>query len=292
MQLTDLIQKVYSRLGQTTTYRATGGSTTTLVNSLWTNFGFDDDTFNNGALVVISTTDDAAPQGEFGYTSDYDEGSTTLTFSPAMTAAIESGDRVAFLRPLYPLDDMIEVVNDALHEIGKVVPAPDTSITTASNQTEYTLPRALRNERILKAEIQGITTDANDNQWKEIPVKEIPADAGSASTIIIPQYETGYTVRLWYKYYHPRVEAYSDYIHESIPEELIVAYVVAMAREWYIGRTQSNDPIDLQLLNKALGDLERAKREHKIYSPPKRNRMLHYTEGSGDSDEFSTPDPA
>jgi hypothetical protein len=279
MQLTNLLQKAYSRLGQTTTYRATGGSTTTIVNSAWQAAGLDDDTFNGGAIVVISTADGLAPVGELSYATAYDEGTTTLTFSPALTAAIESGDRVAFLRPLYPLDDMIEIVNDVLHEIGKIALTPDTSITTVDSQTEYTLPVALRRSRIFRAEYQANTGDADDNDWTEIQIDEVPGDAGEASSIRLPQLDAGRTVRLWYIDYHPRVDDFDDYIHESIPEELIVAYVVAYAREWYVGRTQSSDQTDIQLLNKALADLDVMKREHKVYKPVKQNRYLTYTEG-------------
>lgn len=277
MQLTDLLQKVFSRLGQTTAYRATGGSTTTLVNTGWSDAGFDDDTFDSGAIIVVSTTDGLAPQGEYSYPTEYDDGTNTMTFSPALTAALESGDRVIFLRPLYPLDDMIEIVNDALHEIGKIVPAPDTSITTASNKTEYTLPKALRKASIIRAEQQTNEDDADDNRWQDIQVTPVPAAAGQDSTVILPQLDAGRTVRLWYQDYHPRVEDYGDYIHESIPEELIVAYVVAMARQWYIGRTQSTDQTEIQLLNKALADLEEAKRRYEIESPKRKNRLLSFT---------------
>lgn len=293
LQLTHVLQQLFRRLGGKTTL-ATGGSTTTAVDTKLEaelEGGNQDDIFNGGTIIVIEDAggSNAAPEGEFSRITDYVASSTTLTFSPAMTTAPAVGDRIVIAPPDFPLYDMIEAVNDALKDLAEI-PKYDTSITTAANQTEYTLPIAVKGGRILEIEIQGITTDANDNGWIPVPVsKEQFANAGSTGTLRLPQYPSGYTVRITYVKPHQRVDSYDDYIDENYHPHLVHSAVYAYALQW----RNDNDLVTgganegiINLERKAWSQFDRAKIEHRTEIPPKLFKPFPSWGFSRETDKF------
>lgn len=275
LQLTHVLQWLYRRLGAKVTL-ATGGSTTTAVDTKLVeelqNSNVDD-LYNGGTIIVIEDAAGAAaaPEGQFSRITDYEASSTTVTFSPALTA-LASGDRILITTRDFPLYDVIEQVNDALKDLAKT-PRYDTSITTAANQTEYTLPVAVKGGRILKVEMQGITTDANDNRW--VPVvgyRENYAVPGTAGTLVLPQFATGYTIRITYIKPHGRVDAYDDPIDEHFDPQLVQAAVMAHVLQWRNDADRVNGGADDNLLaleQKAWSQYDRAKIEHRPEIPPK-----------------------
>lgn len=293
-QLTRILQVLYRRLGATVTL-ATGGSTSTAIDTKLTAQlaeGNVDDMTNGGTIIVIDDTAGAVPEGEISRLTDYVASSTTFTFSPAVTAAIAAGDRFMIIDDTFPLYDMIEVVNDALRYLGKF-PQVDVSITTAANQTEYDLPIALKGYELLNVELQGVTTDSNDNRYIPVPNWEIiPAAGGLAGTIILPQFATGYIVRLTYLGQHPRVSAYADYINEYLPRELVNACVFAHAIQWRNDQNsiQGQNAVDNALLGleqKAWGQFDRARILHPIVIPPRRvEGFPHWSKGDGLGDFY------
>ena len=270
-QLTHLLQRVYRRLKTVRVSKATGGSTSTVVDTnLATLLGDsnEDDYLNNWSVFVVKDAAGAAPEGEFNRISDYTSSTGTITVPDVFTAAVASGDKYMYVSPEFPLYDSIEIVNDALVSLGNVI-AYDTSITTAANQTEYTLPLKLKAQKLLGLEIQGITTDSNDNRWVPIPrAREVLAAAGSMGTLIFPQYPSGYQVRIRHFGLHPRVETFSDYINERIHPELAVAICTAHLLQWYNGQTNGNNKFMMQREDRAWNQLEIAKSLYPIVFEP------------------------
>lgn len=276
LQLTHVLQQLLRRLGGKVT-TATGGSTTTFIDTKLEaelEGGNEDDIFNGGTVLVVEDAGGvfAAPEGEFSRITDYVASTQTGTFSPAITAAIASGDKIIIAPPDFPLFDMIEVVNDALKDLTEL-PRFDTSITTTSNQTEYTLPIVVKGGRILNVEVQGITTDSNDNRWQPIPRwKEYFANAGSTGTFRLPQYPQGYTVRITYMKHHARVKAFDDYIDEHLHPHLVHSAVFAFAMQWRNDNDNiigGADQAKVSLEQKAWTQYDRAKIEHRVEVPPK-----------------------
>ena len=277
MQLTHVLQQLFRRMGGKVTL-ATGGSTTTLLDTKLADELADsneDDIFNGGTVLVLEDAGgaSAAPEGEFSRVTDYVASTTTLTFSPAMTTAPAAGDRVIIVPPDFPLYDMIEVVNDALKYLTRI-PRYDESLTTTNNQTEYTLPLALKGARILDVEVQGITTDANDNRWQPVPNwREGFAAAGSTGTFILSQYASGYIVRITYLGEHPRVDAFDDYIDEFLDRNLVHACVFAHVLLCKNDRDRLSggaDDSSIQLEQKAWSQLDRELVRNRPAIPPKR----------------------
>lgn len=297
-QLTHVLQRFYRQLGGKVTL-ATGGTTTTAIDTKLADElaeGNTDDIFNGGTLIVLEDAGGAgaAPEGEFSRITDYNAATTTLTFSPALTTAPAANDRIIIATPDFPLYDMIEVTNDALKYLTRL-PRYDTSITTAANQTEYTLPLAAKGAKILNIEIQGITTDANDNRWLAVPNwREGFAAAGSTGTLILPQYAAGYTLRIAYLAEHARVDAFSDYIDEHLDRNLVHACVMAHALAW----RNDNDAIaggrdaeKVALEQKAWSMLDREMVRNDVEIPPKTFRMAAAWSASPREPEFKPIPP-
>jgi len=292
LQLTHVLQQLYRRLGGKVTL-ATGGTTTTIIDTKLADElgeGNEDDIYNGGTAIVIEDAGgaNAAPEGEFSRITDYTASSQTVTVSPALTAAPAAGDRVLIVPPDFPLYDMIEVVNDALKNIGDI-PKVDVSLTTADNQTEYALPIALKGMELLNVEIQGTTTDANDNQYSPVPFwKVVPSLPGSTATLVLPQYGSGYIIRLTYSGRHPRIDSYDDYVSEFLHPELVHAAVYAHAIQW----RNDNDALaggadnaKLGLEQKAWSQYDRAKITHRVEIPPRRIQPF-VTWSNAVTDEF------
>lgn len=270
-QLTHLLQKVYRRLKVARTSTATNGSTTTIVDTaLLDDLGDsnEDDILNRGTVIIVKDAlgAGAAPEGEFNRISDYDDAGT-ITVPSAFTAAVASGDTYMNMSPDFPLRDMIEIVNDALVYLGRI-PKVYSSLTTAANQTEYTLPTALEGVDLTDIEIQGILTDSNDNRYEPISGWKItPALPGSTALLTIPQFASGYILRIGYPGIHPKVTAYSDYISPYIHPELATAAAVAHALQWYNSQRDGADDYWKQREDRAWNQLDIAKATYPIKIP-------------------------
>jgi len=165
---------------------ATGGSATTIVNTDFANFESppEEDTLKNRVAFVYSTTDGLAPQGKWGKVSAYAEATQTMTIA-TVTDAIGAGDVIMLVKQdLFPLQESIFRVNRALTNLGDI-PVPDTSLTSAADQTEYALP-LVASRGILQVYYQNEINDSNDNQWTEISGWSVqPAVVGSTGLLIL-----------------------------------------------------------------------------------------------------------
>lgn len=273
-QLTHLLQAVFGRLNAARRSIATGGSTTTVVDTALVDILADsneDDYLNQWTVIITRDAggSGAAPEGEFKIVSDYDDAGT-ITVPTVFSAAAASGDEYMYVSREFALYNTIAKANEGLRSLGWV-PAVDTSITTAANQTEYTLPLTVKGNDLLNVELQGITTDANDNRWVAVPEwRVVPSAGGSTGTLILPQYAAGYTVRLTYIGLHPKVYAYDDYINEYIHPELATAAALAYVIEAYNAQTQGKDEFWLRQGDRAWNQLDIVKAQHPVVLPQRR----------------------
>lgn len=267
-QLSDLLKDAWYRLGQIKTWKATGGSATTLINTLWAGvediiYEDDDPALIYGTALVVRDAPGlyAAPHGEFGMITDYDSASQTATIE-ALSAAIAAGDEVGVVSPQFPYRDMMHLANVAMRKLGEI-DVVDTSISISANQTEYSLPAAIqkRPKRVRKQTLQT----ANDNEWKDVSGWEvIPAVPGSSWTLVIPQLTQGYSLQVLYEGFHPQLTAFDSPLQDSIAPELAVCALVAEAYQWYNNQIGGTNQYFLQRENKAIQDLEAAKIQYPI----------------------------
>lgn len=262
-QLTHLLQDAWFRMGQMKAWKATGGSTTTLINTAWAGveeqiYEDDDPALIYGSVVVLDDSGGlgAAPEGEIARITDYDSSLQTITMD-AITADIASGDRVGIASPLFPFQDMLEAANIALQKLGDI-DIPDVSLVSAAAQTEYTLPAAIR-QKPLRVRYQTIQDSAN-NQWRTLPdYGIIPATVGSNWKLVLPQLAPGYTIEVLYRGKHPKLTSYDSNIIETVDPELAVCALLAEAYQWYNNQVGGSNQYMLQRENKAIQDLEAAK---------------------------------
>ena len=274
-----ILRKAYLALGQMEVTTATGGSTTTVVDTKLTESFGDDDLVNCSVFVIRDAGGaSAAPEGEVGVVSDNVQSTGTLTLRAALTTAVAVGDTVGIVKNVWPLYTMIEIVNDALASLG-TIQLVDTSLTTVSGQTEYALPVTLKH-KVTNVQIQTNTETSNNeyadmNNWYIVP-----AAAGATGLLIFQvEPESGLTLKVWYEAEHPRLSAMSDVLSETIHSELATRLVVDRALEYQTRRTSGTDQFLLQTANKAMQDVEMARR---AFSVPKRRHAKILTPGTGE----------
>jgi len=268
-------------------FLATGGSSSTIENSLYASDEeppLEDFAKRWTAFVEHDAAGaGAAPQGEYQRISAYDEANYRFT-TDAFTAAVASGDRIVIVSDLVPLQQMIVMANEVISDLGRLE-LVDTSLTTAANQTEYTLPLGITKENLYAVEIQRITTDANDNRWAPVKYDVIPAAAGTAHTLIIAQYAAGYKLQLWYRDFHAKLTAYNSTISPTLQYAQIKAAFRYKITDWYNQRNEGGDEFWLGAERKAAGLLDLAKIEHPQRAPAIRNKTFDFGKGIA-SDEF------
>lgn len=273
--LGELTYMVARELGIVDEGVATGGGTTSLID---TNARTEDDDFYNGGTVWIlrdAAGLGAAPENEYGVVSDFANSTSTATMQAALTAAIASGDRYAIADDKVPLHIIIQKINQALGELRTVPYVDVTSITTADNQTEYTLPIASKQD-LRQVFIQGETDDANDNQWREIYNWKVEqADPGVAPVLIVPgQFISGYSLKLVYMAVHADLHTYTDPLSEFVPKERVIYPAVAECFRYRKQRTRWNDwDSDIAIWQ---DKTERAKRDYPIRTPRKAGSFLTF----------------
>lgn len=229
--LGQITHKVASALQILSEGKATGGSTTTIIDtSLRTEA---DDYWNYGSAWIWYDAGalSADPEYSFSVISDFANSSSTITLRDTLTAAVSSGDKYSVCRRIGKdawIDIIIQKVNDALREIGPIPQVDVTTITVADNKKEYSLPitAGMRLKRVFNA----TNLDANDNEWHEIFNWDItPGTPGNQPTLILPEQEvTGYGIRLDYLDYHPEMQIAADVMSDHIPLDLVV-YPAALA---------------------------------------------------------------
>lgn len=233
--LFDLTYRVARELGLTQEGTATGGSTTTLIDTAFRNE--PDDFWNKGTVWILRDAGGAgaAPEGEYATISDFVSSTSTMTISP-LTAAVAGGDRYAAMTKHVPLQVIVQQINRAIMDLGPVPYADVTSITTAEEQTEYALPIAAKRD-LYQVRVQT-NDDVNDNRWQKVPNWGIEqADPGAAPRLIIPQYPAGYQVKLVYLADHPELQVASAVLSEYIPLERVIYPAVLYCLEWRKQRT-------------------------------------------------------
>lgn len=276
-QLTDVLQRLFERLGGVV-IKLTDGSNTVAVDTKMAELlgeGNVDNFLLGGTLIVVEDAAGAhaAPEGEVGYISAYDSGLTTITIETALSAPMGVGDKVMYSGSDFPLYDMIEQVNHALHHLQEI-PVPDESITIANGQTVYDLPVGLRGEQLIDVLIQTNLT-VGDEQY--IPVEGwsyVPQTAPSQPTkLVLPYLPAGFKVRLIYSGIHPRVALWNDTISEYLHPDLVHAVVFAHAIQWKNDQNAVQGGADdsmLRLEQKAWSQFDRARIMHPPQIPPRR----------------------
>lgn len=230
---------------------------------------YDDDSFKGALLFVHSTTDGLAPQDEYSVILSYLDSSGAFSVDPAFSAVVGAGDYYAVADPQFKKESVLRVVNDCLRNFG-IISLTDTSLTTAYNQLEYTLPLALKTFPLDRVEIGNTTYGFQDVQnWFVLP-----AAAGSAGKLVFesqPAYDTAVpsncTLRIWYRDYHPAVDTYEDKISETIPDKRVIDECKLALQRWLIEKNSDYSEEALRKLGMLQQEQAVSKVEQRINVP-------------------------
>lgn len=291
--LSQCLVSLYGKLGERNTSRATGGSTTTIVDSALAEVGADDD-WKDGVAIVIRDAGGAgaAPEGEFSRISGSTDGTGTFTLASTLTAAVASGDDYMVASSLYPLRDMIQCVNDGLRALGDIPLVDTTTLDTVAGQTQYTASVAWTRRPPIRIERQGRTGASTDNQPEEVENWEYrpPSSSGGTGLITFKDYlVAGRDLYIYYVDAHEALSAFSDKINAVITPELAIKAALVEALTWRNNRDGgSDDAIKLEL-NRAMQELANAKVEWKPWKPRRDAKIFTFGSFSQSADEFTTP---
>jgi len=283
-KLSNLLQDSWYRMGQVRRWKATGGSATSFINTLWAGveepfYEDDDPALIYGTAVVMKTDNELAPQGEWGMITDYDSSTQTLTID-SLTAAIQSGDLVGIVSPLFPVEDMIKLANIALQRLGEVE-FPDLTLTTVAGKTEYSLPLSI-SKKPVRVRIQTNSLTGNFH-YKIVPsVDTVPNTMDNTWTLVIPEsVSANFKLEVIYRSPHPEASAFDSTILDVIHPELAICSLVAEAYQWYNNQTGGSNQYFLQRENKSLQDLEAAMVKHPIeHTIEQVNGFVHWRKDS------------
>lgn len=215
--LYDLVLRTARELETVVEGTATGGSTTTVIDTVYLLNRFEDDHFNAGQVFILYDAGGAAaaPEGEWGRVTDFVKSTGVVTMA-AVSAAVAAGDRYAVMDDRFILDEIIQGINRVLGETPIEV-TDTTTLDTAGDQLEYTLPTAMLDQNI-EVWIQRETGDANANRWMKTTDWYIQETAtGTGKTLVFwrqPDYIYG--LKLVYRIPHPAIYARTDKLREPI----------------------------------------------------------------------------
>jgi len=213
---------------------ATAGAVGTLTDTNDLQTVFSDDHFNRGTVWIVrdAAGAGAAPEGEFTRVSDFVSSTGVVTFRDNLTAAPAAGDLYAIATNEYRLDTIIRQINKVLRDI--MVETTDiTTITTAADQTEYSLPTAMLDEGI-EVWIQGKTNDTNDYKWQPYHDWYIQETAtGTANKLVFhtqPPYP--YLLKVVYWIPHDQLYTNSDQLHEGVDINRVALQAAVECMKW------------------------------------------------------------
>ena len=297
--LSNVLQRAYRELGVLTISTATDTPTTTIIYDSKLNDVYKDDEFKGGTGFIVKDVAGAAaaPEGEFGYITSSTGSTFDITLAAALTAAPVATDTYAFADSVFPLYMMIELTNDALRDLGMIPLVDTTTLDSAASQTEYTCQAVWKHDNgPIRIDLQTKTSDANDNQWREMPRdmwEYIPATAGSTGLIVSrDQLVSGRDIRVWYNDDHPRVDVYSSTIWEGFDQSTVVTSLVNRALAWFNAMDEGATPYKVQQRNETVADLQVKKLENPTRRPRKKPRLFLVGGGAPPEDKFTYPDPA
>lgn len=254
--LSEMIQDALREMGVLYYGKATGGSTTTVVDTLQQNRHGRPDAWKYGTLFVVRDGGGVAPEGEFETITEYVDSTGTFTFA-TLTAAVASGDRYAFCSSDWKLQTLIEIANDCLRDY-KLPRFDRTTLDTVDNKREYASSVSWQNPKPRLVQIQTHTGDSDDNRWVTITQwdYEPSSTPGSDGKILFQrQLTSSRDLRIGYYDYHPRLNAFDDVVDGMINPTLAKWSLVVALWRW-----KRND----EEMAKAMPMLERAILQHSI----------------------------
>ena len=237
---------------------ATGGSTSTLVDSLLKRKA---EYFAEGTLWITR----GSPVTTVVKTiTQY--GNETATFTPAEATTIAAGNQYSIAGKKFTRMDLLQAVNQALSSF--LYPVYDISLSTVQGQEDYTLPAGVADCRVVEiaqnaAAPYGYLRDKN---WKEV---------AGILTFIGGSQSSGRKIRILYPG-TPAAVTETSTIEASINTERLKWAAIEHLWRRRLQMIENDAPTEKELMNEAKTNLEIAKRQAKAPYIPPRELMMGY----------------
>jgi len=157
--LATLVEELARRMRDFEEQTATGGSTTTVVDT--TNRTEADDYWNESWVYIRTTTDGNAPQGEERKVTDFTASSDTLTVAPAFSAAVESGDTY-WLFKRFRFEEYKRAINAAIRSCWPYFfekKVDEDTLVVCDDTLKYTLPSGVK--RLAQVYIENVSKSSS-----------------------------------------------------------------------------------------------------------------------------------
>lgn len=280
--LFDLVWRCVVELGTARTGTATGGSTTTIVDTNGLKL-VENDYYNEGTAFILKDAGGAIDISKnFSIIKDFNSTSKTLTLYTGVASAVTADDIYGVANRRYPLWLLIQKINNVLMMDGDI-PVEDTSLTTVENQTVYALPSGIV-ARDLRQVLVATDTDSAHPYYRSVVNWEVSyADAGSIGNLELDYaLPSGFTLLLKYATSHAELREASDALHDAIHPDRIVYQVCADSLRWYKDKTRLRhlkDTIDMMEIK-----AQRAKDRHPLPPLPSKQAKITRVSRSLDID--------
>jgi hypothetical protein len=270
---TQLLQDIYTELGQLRTGDASAGSASALTDAALAGAHADGD-WNNGTLFVTDAGE-TAPHGEFAAISGFDAASGELTLAQPLSAAIEEGDRYALASALYPLATLIELANAGLRAFGDIPLVDEQVLSSLDGHSSYVATLEWTRRRPLRIDYLAVPGLSSADPWRTVHDWDfVPAAPGGSSLILFAAaLPHGRPLRVWYQAAHPSLRNHDDPIAGAISPELAVAAGVERALRWQNARL-GGDAHVAQRWEQAQAALAEVRRSFPIWRPRRSAKLL------------------
>jgi len=276
LTLFDLTYKVAVALGSVIEGKATGGSATTIIDTVERLEA--DNYWIRGTAWILRDSGGVggAPEREYSVIVSNTLSTNTITLRETLTAVVAAGDKYALGKRRYPLAILIQKINAGLVAMGTI---PLTDIVTipalASSQSEYSLP--IRAGMDLRRVFYALRSNAADHDYQEVfdwDVQESPT--GTADKLILPgpYYSTGNPVKLEYMDIHPSLNLVTDQLNDGVHPDRVVLEAVKECLHWRRTKVGGGDPTLDSLMVKTEQSLQTVKEDHPIDAPPVAPKLL------------------
>jgi hypothetical protein len=273
--LADLWGEVARNLGGVyVSAAATGGSTTTIVDSANLPAIGRDDYLNNGFAAIITDAGGAhaAPEGQVRVVSDFVQTTGTLTVNVAFTAAVAAGDTFRVWTGL-PRTDLVDAVRAALVAgwpafYSTVI---DETLTLAEDTYSYAMPSGIYHP----TEVYQSADDAG-NTWLPLVDWRTRSNGTTRTLELEPRhrYTVGQTLRV--VGIGPIAMPANDYSaitvpaeYEAVVREFVGYYGASLAHERMMGRNSGQRDYHLTESRNLMGRAREA-RGRRMARPPMR----------------------
>lgn len=244
----DLARVIYAVLEST----ATGGSTTTLVDSSLAAV-YSDDHWNQGTIWFLS----GALAGKTAVITDYTGSTGTFTFA-TQTSAVANGISYAVISKFYPRYVLRQAINRVIQSVG-MLPATDETLVSVADQEVYTLPAGVSN---VKRVYVSYETEEPYNWLRSLHWEEINGEL-IFDTYAQPN-EDDLPIKLVYMVQQDTLDADTDTIDDQIHIDRLTWAAAVHALRWKLPKIDDEDQsFTVQLQHAQAMDLA-MQRKHKI----------------------------